>query len=367
MNLIFLTHSLRRGGAERVLLDLAVGFADRGHNVEIISLLNVNDYHDYKYRGIKKSFLLASENYHSYFSIFKVLKIFHKILKSKKFDIIQIHSPNMVFLALLSFIRSPIVQVIHSHPIISKRNIFKDTIKRICFIVASRILNMSFVVVSKSLLITSSSYYRLKTSAFTCIQNGIDLSLFSKSIREVIPQSITIAMIGTLSKHKGQEFGIKAFKVLLTLMPNAKLKFIGSGPELLNLKSIATTLGVLDKISFLGQIIITKKILNEICILWHLSESEGLSLAMLESMAYGIPIIGFDVKGVNELVESHKRGFLVKYGDIQSVAKLTFYLIKNKNIYKKFSSNSQHYVHTNFNIEGMINLHESYLLEKTLN
>ena len=55
-------------------------------------------------------------------------------------------------------------------------------------------------------------------------------------------------------------------------------------------------------------------------VFWQLSESEGLPMVVLEAMAAGLPVVGFDVRGTRDIVVDGETGYLVPFGDIQSVA-----------------------------------------------
>jgi len=123
---------------------------------------------------------------------------------------------------------------------------------------------------------------------------------------------------------------IKQFNLLveaLEHLPNCELSLIGDGPELENLQKLASGKNILC--NFYGKLnrneIVEQLQNSDIFVLP--SENEGMSNALMEAMACGLPIIVSKVGGSQELVKNN--GFAVENIDAEKIRKLLeFYLEK---------------------------------------
>jgi glycosyltransferase involved in cell wall biosynthesis len=81
------------------------------------------------------------------------------------------------------------------------------------------------------------------------------------------------------------------------------------------------------------------------------SFSESLGLVTLEAMAAGIPCIGTDIGGINEIIEHRKNGLLFKKGDPSDLANQISYLLENPVIKKELAAAGKDTVETKFNMD----------------
>lgn len=123
--------------------------------------------------------------------------------------------------------------------------------------------------------------------------------------------------VGRLSAEKGPEILIRAF---LRANTKNKLLIIGDGPQKFELRQIVEQSGT-DKVRFLG-------FLDSAQVAVHVSTAKALiqptlmyensSLAILEALAWGTPVIASNLGGIPELVQDGVDGFLVEPGKIES-------------------------------------------------
>jgi glycosyltransferase involved in cell wall biosynthesis len=132
-------------------------------------------------------------------------------------------------------------------------------------------------------------------------------------------QELLIASVGRLSREKGHEDLIRAFRRLLERGPpiSCRLLLVGDGGERGALMAQASDLG--DKVVFTGHV---SDPWPYFCIanLFVLpSHTEGSPLVLFEAMAAGLPIIATAVGGVPEVVQHGRDALLVPAVDVESL------------------------------------------------
>ncbi len=103
-------------------------------------------------------------------------------------------------------------------------------------------------------------------------------------------------------------------------LPDALFLFAGDGPERAALEARAAELGVAERVLFLGRREDVPQLLAACDVFALPSLYEGSSLAVLEAMAAGIPIVSSAIGGTEELIEDGRSGLLVPPGDAPALA-----------------------------------------------
>ena len=221
---------------------------------------------------------------------------------------------------------------------------------------------VKLVTVSPEMVQPAAAYFRVAGERISCIANGVDLNQFQFQ-RRATSAAPTIAMVGTISLHKGQEHGLNAFRLLQETFPEAKLLIVGDGPDRSRLESLVKGQSALRGIRFLGTRSDVPQILSEADFLWLLSAGEGMPLVALEAMAVGVPVVGFNVSGVRDVVLHGETGALVSYGDAQGVAAATVELASDVINYERLSGNCRKHTETHHSFETVVQRHEAALLK----
>ena len=78
LRVILCIHSLRRGGAERVVLELASGLAKRGHEVVVVPWVDVDEHVEERYRRIPREYLTPATEYRWPISAFQAGRRFRE-------------------------------------------------------------------------------------------------------------------------------------------------------------------------------------------------------------------------------------------------------------------------------------------------
>jgi glycosyltransferase involved in cell wall biosynthesis len=358
MRVLFLVHSLRRGGAEKVLLEIAKGFQNKGDDVAIVSWLDIDEYPDQQYQGVSRDSLITSSQYRWIRSIPSSSRILKEKIRLFEPDIIQIHTPNVTLLATFCGISVPTIHVLHGYGNIISDGSIRSFLMRVCFRVSAIALRLSFITVSESMVSVASDYYGLKSEVFKTVANGIDQDLFAYSSPPNNSDPVII-MVGTLCKLKGQMLGVAAFKKLINHVPTARLVIVGDGEDRVVLEGLVNRHELSDRISILGNREDIPELLSSADLFWHLSESEAMPLSVLEAMSSGLSVVGFDVRGTRDAVCHGETGYLVPYGDVDGVVKATTNLLKDPDKLKSLSIKCRNRVEQNFSREVMLQKHHA--------
>jgi glycosyltransferase involved in cell wall biosynthesis len=119
-----------------------------------------------------------------------------------------------------------------------------------------------------------------------------------------------------LDAQKGHETLLEA----VAEVPDAIFVLAGEGPERAALEARAAELEVAERVSFLGRREDIPQLLAACDVFALPSLYEGSSLAVLEAMAAGTPVVSSAIGGTEELVEDGRTGLLVAPGDAQALA-----------------------------------------------
>ena len=155
------------------------------------------------------------------------------------------------------------------------------------------------------------------------LTNGVDTDQFRaldrpRSERETAP---TIVVPRRLFQKNGVEFLVRALPAIRAGIPDVRVIIVGDGPERRRLEEVATQLGVEGSIEFLGSRPHEEMpdLLSAAKIAVFPSLMEATSVAALEAMSCGLPVVASDVGGLPEIVDSEV-GMLVPPGDSAALA-----------------------------------------------
>ncbi|MGV8946105.1 MAG: N-acetyl-alpha-D-glucosaminyl L-malate synthase BshA [Lutibacter sp.] len=120
----------------------------------------------------------------------------------------------------------------------------------------------------------------------------------------------------------------------------SKLLIIGEGPDRESIEHQAKSLGIFDKIIFLGNSLEVNKLLCYSDLFLLPSETESFGLAALEAMAARTPVISTNSGGLSEVNVQGVTGFLSDVGDTDDMAKNGIYILKDLDRLQQFKQNA---------------------------
>lgn len=186
---------------------------------------------------------------------------------------------------------------------------------------------------------------RIDREKIVVLHNGIDTNKCNLSTID----NDYILYIGRLSQVKGIETLLRAYKEIKIKIP---LKIVGTGPdkdklqrqypeaEFTGYKSGSELIKLITEASF-------SVVPSE----WY----ENCSMSVLESMAYGKPVIGSDIGGIPEQITNGESGFLFEPGNVRELAEKISYLIGNKELRHDMGKASRRIINEKYSLDEHCN------------
>ncbi|MCL4115260.1 UNVERIFIED_CONTAM: hypothetical protein GTU68_047953, partial [Idotea baltica] len=138
---------------------------------------------------------------------------------------------------------------------------------------------------------------------------------------------------------------------------SAKLIMVGEGPEKVKAEKLCRTLGIENKVVFLGNSNEIDRILCFSDLFLLPSETESFGLAALEAMVNKVPVISSNAGGIPEVNKQGITGFLSEVGDIDEMAANALEILKDETTLESFKSNAYNTA-LNFDILNVLPLYE---------
>jgi glycosyltransferase involved in cell wall biosynthesis len=152
------------------------------------------------------------------------------------------------------------------------------------------------------------------------VGNGIDVARFAHVARQHSGPGRSVACIGRFEPVKNHRDLLHIFARVHAACPDARLRLIGDGALRPECERLAAELGIAGVTDFLGYREDVEALLGEIDVAVLVSWKEGMSRALLEPMAAGIPPVAWRVKGNRELIRAGESGLLGRAGDFEQTA-----------------------------------------------
>jgi len=144
------------------------------------------------------------------------------------------------------------------------------------------------------------------------IYNGIFLNQFFQPVDRPVAPPVVFTISAQLTPVKGHALLLSVVHLLKKEGYQFCLNIMGDGPLKSNLVTMGDHLNISSMVRFHGHVTCVSSILKDTHVVILPSFREGLSLALLEGMAMGCPLIASNVGASHELIENGKNGFLIQ-------------------------------------------------------
>ena len=194
--------------------------------------------------------------------------------------------------------------------------------------------------------------------------NGVNPALwaggreYSTLRRELnIPDDrFVLLCVGRFDDYKRQDFLLRSLKELAdgTDTPFT-LVLAGNGPKQAECEALAQSLGLGDKVRFLGYRTDVKNLYHGSDLYVSCSRWEALSFVILEAMAAGLPVVATNVGGTPDLVNQKTGcGLLVDFEDTKGMAAAIRRFMEEPELRRQCGAQARQAVHTYFEMSKMV-------------
>ena len=345
------------GGVPTVTQGLAVDFANRGDRVWVVApSYGQRDVHrlEQKVHVYRFSSFEWPTNEDVRIPFLPILP-FRRLLKKVDPDIIHIHSPVVlgnIAQIVAGSLRKPVIVTNHYLPInmspsLSSDPLFGKTFMTVSYTYLVHFCNRCEYVTAPTMTALNLLYEHGLRAPSQAISNGIDLKRFSPGERDKrlrqrfkLPDDrLLILSVNRLSQEKRIDVLIDA---AAKMTRDAHIAIASTGPAEAELRAQVEQLGLRDKVTFLGYIHD-----KDLAPLYRLadvfaipSEAELQSLATMEAMACGLPVVAADAYALPELVHHEVNGFLFQGGNSDEMALYLDRLVGDAALRKQMWANS---------------------------
>ncbi|WP_159446853.1 glycosyltransferase family 4 protein [Carboxydocella sp. ULO1] len=230
--------------------------------------------------------------------------------------------------------------IIHAHG--AEFHIFYNNLPKIFKNIISFIFNKCkyLIVLSNSWKDFYSNAFNIENEKIKVIPNPV---IINKNLKMDFNNQdlIKFVFLGRIGKRKGIFDLIKAFSKLPSDIKNKVLLDIAGDGEVDEAQKLIRELKLNNYINVYSWLSYKEKdlLLKKANCFILPSYNEGLPMALLEALAYGLAVITTPVGGIPELIKDGENGILVKPGDIDMIASAIERIVRDKNLRVKIGIN----------------------------
>lgn len=162
-----------------------------------------------------------------------------------------------------------------------------------------------------------------------------------------------VVNVARFRPEKNQPLLLKAWKEVIKVAPNSKLLLVGSNGEYWNYcKELAAQLEICETVIFAGEVSNVDDYLSISNLFVLPSKAEGVSNALLEAMAAGLPCIASDVAGNRKVIGTNEIGMLFTLdSSVNSLADCLIWCLKSPERCKEMGAAAYKHICDNFSIQ----------------
>jgi glycosyltransferase involved in cell wall biosynthesis len=322
MKLTLVISSLERGGAERVISVLAGAWAERG---EQVTLITFDDAEEPAYplhplvalRSLRVPNALARNPFHALYRNVRRVWLLRRCIRQSRPNVVIsfLDFPSIVTLLATRGLGVPVIVSERANPAFDDLKTTWRVLRRFMYPSAAALVCQTSAMVA--LL-----QQKIKVAGYA-IPNAVELPATANpgAAKGGDANARTTVAMGRLVPQKGFDLLLEAFARIAARHPEWSIKVLGKGPLKGKLEAQAESLGLKNRVSFVGVVSDPFPVLRAADLFVFPSRFEGFGNALAEAMACGLPVISFDCPaGPSDIIRNEVDGVLVPPDDVAGLA-----------------------------------------------
>lgn len=353
--------SLQKGGAERVMTNLAVYFFEQGYKVTLVTTYLAEQEYEVKHAAWKRvpagadKAVLVSDTEENPAWVDPnggepdgIQRVFSALLKSEQEGRIKNFSKRKEKLRKIWKDLQPdvVLSFIGKNNIMALSTATREDIKVVVSVRADPEMEYNTKGLKAGMLATFGK------AAGIVVQTGGArkwFPLFLRSKCVILPNALnpafirkryvgdrekSIVMVGRLDENKDQALVMKCFAdITKERFKDYKLVLYGDGPDRSKLQRLATSLGIDNRCVFAGSVRHVAEHIEKASLFVLASRQEGMPNALIEAMSLGLPCIATDCPcgGPSDLIINNENGVLVPVSDEKAMKEAIIRVLSDEN------------------------------------
>lgn len=372
--IVHVIHRLDYGGMERVLVDLINGMGDEPYRHAVICLTGFSEFRERIRSPEVQVFALGKregKDLPSYWRLWRLLRRLGPAL---------VNTYNLATLDVAPIARLAGCRVVHAeHGWLVGREAVPVRYVRLRRLMRPFIDR--FVAVSRDLEVWLNQVVGVPADKLACIHNGVDAQAFRSESGEreltrerlaLAAESFVVGTVARLDPVKAQTELIEAIAKLIGRQdsPRAtRLVIVGEGPERNRLEALIRDRGLENEVTLTGARSDVPRLLAAFDVFALPSRNEGVSIAILEAMVSGLPVVATRVGGNPEVVVEGETGLLVTSGAVEELVEALAHYRDNSALARSHGEAGKARMGAEFSLESMVGryrqLYDDVLGEKS--
>ncbi len=214
---------------------------------------------------------------------------------------------------------------------------------------------------------------RISQKKITVIYNGVDPARFKSTLSRgearrqlgIPPESNVVSILAALRPDKAHEIFLKAAQIICSELPATHFLVIGDGPQRAVLENMSADLGISGNVHFLGFQRNLGDIFAAVDVnaITSMPAQETLSVACLEALSAGVPVVSTRVGSMDEIVIQGETGYLVNQGEYRDIAGRILCILRDDTLRQRMSTQARDMVEKRFTVDHMARSFEKLFRE----
>ncbi|MES2931082.1 MAG: glycosyltransferase [Patescibacteria group bacterium] len=365
IKIVFGVNDFLVGGMQRQLTEQLKHFDTARFDIQVVTLFDFPDQQTL-YHCVPSGFPVHRLSFSGWWDIGSWLELYD-LMRGLSPDIVvsSLFFSNTVFRILKPFF--PYVSIAREHNTYTDKPASQRLLDRMLARISYRI-----VAVSRTVADFTARQERIPREKFLVIHNGVDTAaarerLSSLPLAEETRRSLgfsssdrILLSVSRLTPQKNLSLLVRSFARFRATHPGFRLAFVSDGPLRAELEREVESLGQTEAVRFFGYQEDVWPFYQVADALVSTSSIEGLSNAMLEALAAGVPLVATKTAGTDELIEEGKNGYFIKdASEDRAVETLTAYAAASRDALSEAAAETAE----RFSIQATVRAYEALFTE----